>query len=107
MVIDQLFAQYKPGPGETYDLYLVSPGDSAKGTLWIAARNGYDQISVQLMPAAGVPDDKVTYILYNTPLHGNVPIYLQDIYLGDGDGIRITSTTGDCSFTFTGEKYTS
>lgn len=113
MITDKIFAQYKPVINETADLYVVPMGSTAMGTLWIAAHKGYDIIRVRLLansimllpPDPPIPD-LASYILYDTPLVGNVPIYLQQIYLNEGDVIRITSQTGDCSFTFTGELYT-
>lgn len=103
-----IFRQYKPGAGETYDLYTVPVGSSAVGTLYIAAQNGYDKISVQIIPQSilfspAIIDNAATFILYQTPLVGYVPIYLQQLSMYQGDILRITSTTGDCSFTFTGE----
>jgi len=113
MITDKIFAQYKPAINETADLYLVPSGSSAMGTLWIAAHKGYDIVRVQIIastiqlypPDPPIPD-AATYVLYDTPLVGNVPIYLQQLFLNDGDLIRITSQTGDSSFTFTGEMYT-
>ena len=112
MITDTLFAQYKPAANETVDLYTVPDGSTAMGTLWIAAQAGFDIIRVQLIastiqlvpPVDPIPD-AATYILYDTPLVGNVPIYLQQIHLNQGDTIRINSQAGDCSFTFTGERY--
>jgi hypothetical protein len=104
MITDMLFAQYKPGPGDGVTLYTVPPGCSAKGTLYVAAQDGFDIVSVMLIPN-GISSDLSQYILANTKLVGNVPIYLQLIYLGEGDSIFIRSETGDCSFTFTGEEY--
>lgn len=112
MITDIIFAQYKPAPGETRDLYTVPAGTSAKGTIWIAAEVGLDWVSVQLIPATifgesvSQPTDGRDYILYNCYLSGNVPIYLQEIYLNEGDTIRIYSERGDSSFTYNGEHYT-
>lgn len=103
-VTPNIFAQYKPIAGETIDLYVAETGTSAFGTLYIAAQQGYDVVSVMLVPEGETVDNK-NYIMRNTTLAGNVPIYLQQIYLNEGDTIKITSTTGDCSFTFTGELY--
>lgn len=105
MITELIFAQYSPGAGESYELYKVPPGSSAKGTLYIAAREGFDIVSVMLIPNGEDPDPK-QYIAYRTRLYGNVPIYLQLIYLNEGDVLFITSETGDTSFTYTGEKYT-
>lgn len=99
-----IFAQYKPLAGETYDLYQVEPNCAAVGTLYIAAQDGYDVVSVQLMKA-GEPDSSKQYILRGCDLNGNVPIYLQQIHLSQGDIIRIYSVTGDTSYTYTGELY--
>ena len=111
MITDIIFAQYKPAAGETKDLYTVPPGASAKGTIWIAAEVGLDYVSVQLIPATifGSPvpaqSDGRDYILYKCNLNGNVPIYLQEIYLNQGDTIRIYSERGDCSFTYNGQLF--
>jgi hypothetical protein len=105
MITDMLFAQYQPAAGETRDLYLVPDGSSAKGTIYIAAHVGFDVVSVALIPRDSTADPK-NYIMRNTELVGNVPIYLQQLYLNHGDRIQISSVTGDSSFTFTGEKYT-
>lgn len=113
MITDIIFAQYKPIANETRDLYTVPAGAQAKGTIWIAAAEGIDRVSVQLIPATifgapvPVPTDGRDYILKDCWLLGNVPIYLQLIYLNSGDTIRIFSERGDSSFTYNGELYTS
>lgn len=112
MITDIIFAQYKPIADETYDLYTVPAGAQAKGTIWIAATEGLDRISVQLVPATifgtqvPTPTDGSDYILKDCYLLGNVPIYLQLIYLNSGDKIRIYSERGDSSFTYNGELIT-
>jgi hypothetical protein len=113
MITDTLFAQKKLDANKTADLYVVPMGSTAMGTLWIAAHNGYDIVSVALIPRgantvliATNRVDSSRYIMRNTELAGNVPIYLQQLYLNHGDRIQISSVTGDSSFTFTGEKYT-
>jgi len=112
MITDIIFAQYKPGVGETATLYTVPVASSATGTLYIAAQGGYDIVSVQLIPATlmndptiPLPTGPASFILYNTSLVGWVPIYLQQLYINAGDSIVITSTTGDCAFTYTGELF--
>jgi hypothetical protein len=104
MITDMLFAQYQPAPGETRDLYLVPDGSSARGTVYISAHAGFDIVSVALIPRDTTADPK-NYIMRETPLVGNVPIYLQQLYLNHGDRIQISSVRGDSSFTFTGERY--
>jgi hypothetical protein len=107
MEINQrIFEQNKPGAGDSLDLYVVPESSTAFGTLYIAAQNGYDIVSVQLIPAADLLPENKHYIMYRTELVGWVPIYLQQIYLGPGDRLRISSVNGDSGFTFTGELYT-
>lgn len=97
-----IFAQYKLAAGETHDLYQVPELGSAVGTLYISAQQGYDVVSVKLMKAAD-PESDSQYIVRNCSLVGRVPIYLQQLHLGQFDTIRISSVTGDTSYTFTGE----
>lgn len=102
MITNIIFAQYKPAAGETYNLYQVPELSSAVGTLYIAAQYGYDVVSVKLIKYPDTESDS-QYIVRNCELVGRVPMYLQQIHLNQFDVIKITSTTGDSSYTFTGE----
>lgn len=106
MLTQMIFAQIKLDAGTQDDLYVVPAGCTAYGTLFVAAHAGYDIVSAQMIPAAETPAPQ-HYIMCDTPLVGNVPIYLQQIYLGGGDRLRVGSQLGDSSFTFTGELYSS
>ena len=105
MITNIIFAQYKPAAGESHVLYQVPEFSSAIGTIYIAAQNGFDIVSVKLIKYPN-PESDSQYILRNCKLFGNVPVYLQQIHLNQFDVVKITSTTGDCSYTFTGELIT-
>lgn len=107
MIVRQIFAEHKPNPGEVYDLYTVPSGSSAMGTLYVANQQLGDRVTVQLLSPALGSSDPSTYVLYQVPLFSQVPIYLQQIHLDQGDGIRISTESGACSFVFTGEEYVS
>lgn len=109
MNTSMIFAQYKPNAGVAYNLYTVPAGSSAIGTLWVVTQNATDTVRVQIIAATinGVSSpsysDNRSYILYDTPLRDNVPVYLQQLNLNAGDVIRIYSSGGNSAFTFTGE----
>lgn len=85
-------------------MLTIEPGTTGMGTLYIAAHYGSDRVSVRLEKSGDASDAK-QLILSQTLLLGNVPIYLQQLHLGSGDSIWISSQTGDSSFVFTGEQY--
>lgn len=105
-----IFAQYNPAADEGYNLYTVPTGCGATGTLWIAGLTWWDTVSVQIIPATilgnpAPPPGAQSFIL-NTDLKGQVPIYLQQLHMNDGDVVRIYSKYGTSAFTFTGELLT-
>ena len=104
-----IFAQYKPAAGETAILYTVPTDLAVTGTVYVASQTATqaidgDFVSIQLVPDGQTPDNE-HFILYGAYICGGVPIYLQQIYLNEGDKIRIYSDRGHCSFTFTGRIF--
>jgi outer membrane protein assembly factor BamB len=106
-IVRKIFEEHKPLPGEQHVLYTVPAGSTATGTLYIANQSNGDRVWVQMIPAASTlpSSDPRTYLLYSTPHPGRVPIYLQQLYLGQGDSIQVIAQEGNCSFVLTGEEY--
>ncbi len=106
-IIRQVFEEHKPLPGQTHVLYTVPAGSTATGTLYVANQADFDRVWVQMIRSGStLPSlDPSTYLLYSTPHPGRVPIYLQQLYLGQGDSLQIMAQDGQCSFVFTGEEY--
>jgi hypothetical protein len=108
-IIRKVFEEHKPLAGEMHVLYTVPSSSTSTGTLWIANQEYDDRVWVQLIRSGSpLPSlDPYTYVLYSTPLRGRVPIYLQQLYLGQGDSVQVMTKDGHCSFVFTGEEYVS
>jgi outer membrane protein assembly factor BamB len=105
----RIFEEHKPAGGEQHVLYTVPPGSTATGTLYVANQGNGDRIWVQMVKTGSAlpSSDPQTYVLYSTPLYSMVPIYLQQLYLGQGDSLQVMTESGQCSFVFTGEEYVS
>lgn len=111
----KIFAQIKPDADSITELYTVPTNSQAKGTIYISVNHGShdrDRVSVGLVPAsyfnsgqpAVVPVGN-TWIMSSTVLYGQVPIYLQQICLNQGDTISVYSLKGECQFTYLGDLY--
>lgn len=111
----KIFSQIKPDADIITPLYTVPADSQAKGTIYISVNHGShdrDRVSVGLVPASYYNDGQPvsvpvgnTWIMNSTEFYGQVPIYLQQICLNEGDAINVYSLKGECQFTYLGDLY--
>lgn len=111
----KIFAQIKPDANVVVQLYTVPVNSQAMGTIYISVNHGAhdrDRISIGLVPATYLNNNQPitvptsnTWIMSSTEFYGQVPIYLQQICLNEGDTISVKSQKGECQFTYLGDLY--
>ena len=85
-------------------LYVVGLDSSTTGTVFCMNQSAYDdKISVALVPFGSriAPN---SYIAYKATINSGHSVYLQQLALGFGDKILVTSSAGSTNFIFTGHS---
>lgn len=103
-----LGAQVKPGAlggGSPTDLYTVGAATQANVNIFVCNQGAADTFRISIA-VAGAALNAIQYIAYDTPLAANSTLNYTGISLGATDKIRVSSASGNCSFTATGIEIT-
>lgn len=100
-MISAILSESKPASGAPMVLHL-SNGLPSTGTVFVMNQgDDNDRVSVALV-TSGNSLSSGSYICYQSVLHRGHSLYLQQICLGSGDEVSVTSENGTSSFIFTG-----
>lgn len=97
-----ILGQNMPTAGIDTNLFTVANGTQVQFNLFVCNQVAFqNQFSVALVPNGGI-ENQATYVAFNTILTGNGIFTIGGLYLNSGDQVRVSSKSGNISFTATG-----
>lgn len=98
-----ILGQSNPVADELTNLYTAPSNVTTTGRVFVTNRAGVATFRIAVA-IAGVDDSEEQYLAYDTSIGANENSVTIAFFVGSTDVIRIESSTGDLSFTFTGTE---